>query len=131
MCYKVDETGLTVVQSKVSEVIGLRGKRQISSLTSAERGSLITVVAAMSAGGTFIPPLIIFPRKNMSQQLMRDAPAGAFSACHPSGWIQSYIFVQWFDHFIEKTKPCETSPVLLILDGHYSHTRDLEIIEKA
>jgi len=39
------------VQSKVSEVICLRGKRQISSLTSAERGSLITVVAAMSAGG--------------------------------------------------------------------------------
>ncbi|CAI6356150.1 unnamed protein product [Macrosiphum euphorbiae] len=129
--YNVDETGLTVVQSKVSEVIGLRGKRQISSLTSAERGSLITVVAAMSAGGTFIPPLMIFPRKNMSQQLMKGAPAGAISACHPSGWIQSYIFVQWFDHFIEKTKPSETSPVLLILDGHYSHTRNLEIIEKA
>lgn len=36
--FNVDETGLTVVQSKVSEVVGLKGKRQISSLTSAERG---------------------------------------------------------------------------------------------
>lgn len=129
--YNVDETGLTVVQSKVSEVIGLKGKRQISSLTSAERGGLITIVAAMSAGGTFIPPLMIFPRKNMNQQLMKGAPAGAVGVCHPSGWIQSNIFVQWFDHFIKITKPCETSPVLLILDGHYSHTRNLEIIEKA
>lgn len=85
----------------------------------------------MSAGGTFIPPLMIFPRKNMSQLLMKGAPAGAISACHPSGWIQSHIFVQWFNHFIEKTKPSETSPVILILDGHYSHTRNLEIIEKA
>jgi len=127
--YNVDESGLTVVLSKVLEVIGLRGKRQISSLTSSERGSLITVVAAMSAGGTFIPPLMIFPRKNMSQQLMKGAPAGAISACHPSGWIQSYIF--GLITLLKKTKPSETSPVLLILDGHYSHTRNLEIIEKA
>lgn len=32
--YNVDESGLTVVQSKISEVIGNRGKRQITSLTS-------------------------------------------------------------------------------------------------
>ncbi|KAF7285012.1 hypothetical protein GWI33_012327 [Rhynchophorus ferrugineus] len=42
--YNIDETGLTVVQSKIAEVIGRRGKRQIASLTSAERGFLVTVV---------------------------------------------------------------------------------------
>jgi hypothetical protein len=85
--FNVDETGLTVVQSKISKVIGLKGKRQISSLTSAERGGLITIVAAMSAGGTFILPYL-------NQQLMKGAPAGAIGVCHPSDWIQNNIFVQ-------------------------------------
>lgn len=76
----------------------------------------------MSAGGTFIPSLMIFSRKNMNQQLMKG---GAVGVCLPSGWIQSNIFVHWFDRFIKITKPCETSPVLLILDSHYSHTRNL------
>ena len=35
--FNVDETGLTIVQSRVPHVIGRRGKRQIAALTSAER----------------------------------------------------------------------------------------------
>lgn len=54
--FNVDETGLSVVQSKVAQVIGRKGKRQIASITSAERGSLVTFIAAMSAGGQFVPP---------------------------------------------------------------------------
>lgn len=129
--FNVDETGLTVVQNKIANVIGRKGKRQIASLTSAERGSLITLVAAMSAAGQFIPPMMIFPRKNMNQQLMKGAPPGAIMAVHPSGWIQSNIFARWFQHFIDTVKPTEESPVLLILDGHYSHTRNIEIIDMA
>ncbi|KAJ8865671.1 hypothetical protein PR048_033191 [Dryococelus australis] len=34
-------------------------------------------------------------------------------------------------HFIAKTASTETSPVLLILDGHYSHTRNVKIIDLA
>jgi hypothetical protein len=58
--FSVDETGLTAVQSKVIDVIARKGKRQIASLTSAERGGLMTVIVAMSASGQFIPPLITF-----------------------------------------------------------------------
>jgi hypothetical protein len=35
------------------------------------RGSLITVVVFMSAGGTYAPPKLIFPRKNFSEHLVR------------------------------------------------------------
>lgn len=129
--FNVDETGLTVVQNKIAQVVGRKGKRQIASLTSAERGSLITLVAAMSAAGQFIPPMMIFPRKNINQQLMRGAPPGAIMEVHPSGWIQSNIFTRWFQHFIDTVKPTEKSPVLLILDGHYSHTRNIQIIDLA
>ena len=40
--YNCDETGITVVQHKHTKILGLKGKRQISSLQSAERGSLVT-----------------------------------------------------------------------------------------
>lgn len=62
--YNVDESGLSVVQSKVPYVVGLKGKRQIGTLTAAERGSLVTIIVCMSAGGTFVPPMLIFPRAN-------------------------------------------------------------------
>jgi len=53
---------------------------------------------------------------------------GTVHACHPSGWIQSKIFSQWFLHFIKHTKPTKEDPVILVLDGHYSHTRNLEVL---
>lgn len=129
--FNVDETGLTIVQSRVPHVIGRRGKRQIAALTSAERGATITVIACMSASGIFVPPMVIFPRKNMSDLLMRGSPPGSIGFAHPSGWVQSNLFTKWMIHFIEKTQPSEESPVLLILDGHSSHVRNLDVIEMA
>lgn len=129
--FNVDETGITVVQHKHAKVLALKGKKQVCSLTSMERGKLITVVTAMNAAGTFVPPLIVFPRKNMSEGLMEGAPRGCVWACHPSGWIQAHIFTQWLSHFISYTKPTQDDPVLLVLDGHYSHTRNVDVIDMA
>lgn len=129
--FNVDESGLSVVQTKLPHVIGMKGKKQIGSLTAAERGSLVTIIVCMSAGGNFVPPMMIFPRTNWTDRLMKGAPPGAIGKCHPSGWVQSYLFTEWFSHFIEHTKPTSESPVLLILDGHFSHTRNLDVILKA
>ena len=60
--YNVDETGITTVQGKMSKIIGRRGKKQIGSMTSAERGVLVTAVVAINAAGNYVPPLFIFPR---------------------------------------------------------------------
>jgi hypothetical protein len=98
--FNFDETGLTVVQSKIPHVVGLKGKMQVGAITSAERGSLVTVICCMSAGGTFVPPMMIFPRKNMTDTLMRGAPPGSLGRCHPSGWIQTDLFTEWFNHFL-------------------------------
>jgi len=129
--FNVDETGITTVQHRRSKVVSLRGKKEVASLTSAERGNLITVVTCMNATGTYVPPLIVFPRIKMKQELMDGAPAGSISACHPSGWIQTDIFTKWFDHFVHYVKPSADDPVLLIVDGHYSHTRNLDVVDKA
>jgi len=61
--YNCDKTGITIVQHKHTKILELKGKRQISSLQSAERGSLVTVVTCMSPSGHFILPLLVFPRK--------------------------------------------------------------------
>ncbi|XP_067627379.1 uncharacterized protein [Eurosta solidaginis] len=129
--WNVDETGLSVVQSRQPKVIAQKGKRQIGAMTSAERGSLITVITCMSAGGSFVPPYFIFPRKNNHPLLMKYAPPGAKSSCHLSGWVQIPIFTNWFKHFLEFTKPRKEEPILLILDGHYSHTRNIELLDLA
>nr|CAI5849892.1 unnamed protein product [Callosobruchus analis] len=129
--FNVDETGLSIVQSKTAKVIARKGKKQIAAMTSAERGSLITIVSCMSPTAIFVPPIFIFPRKNMTNTLMRGAPPGSIGRAHPSGWIQTSLFTKWFEHFLEHVKPSEGSPVLLILDGHYSHTKNIDVIELA
>ena len=47
--YNVDETGISVIPSKMPEILALKGKKQIGILTSAERGSTITCVICTSA----------------------------------------------------------------------------------
>ena len=52
-------------------------------------------------------------------------------AVQDKGWTDRNIFVQSLDHFIFYVKPSKEAPVLLILDGHISHTGNLNAIEKA
>lgn len=129
--FNVDETGVTTVQTKCSKVLAQKGRRQVGSLTSAERGQLCTAVICMSAGGNYDPPMLIFPRQRMKQELTDGAPPGTIFACNKSGWMQLEIFSSWFDHFIDHSKPTASDPVLLILDGHMTHTKNLDVIEKA
>jgi hypothetical protein len=120
LIFNVDETGITIVQQKSSKVLGVKEKRQVSSLPSAERGALVTVVTFMSASGQFLPPLLIFPRKNMKSELLDGEPPGTICICHTFGWIQTESFTQWFRHFNSVVKPTTDDPVVLVLDGHYS-----------
>jgi hypothetical protein len=62
--FNVYETGLTVVQKKQPKILALKSKRQFGALTAVERDSLITIFVCMSVSGVFVPPPIIFPRKN-------------------------------------------------------------------
>lgn len=126
--FNVDETGISVVHSRRSKVLSLKGKKQVGTLSSQERGALMTIVTCMSASGIFVPPLIVFPRKNMKPELLNGCPPGTIARCHPSGWIQAHIFTDWLNHFINYVKPTQEDQVVLILDGHSSHTRNLDVI---
>jgi len=129
--YNVDEMGITTVPNKPSKVIASRVKRQVGCLTSAVRGQLATVELCMSASGNFIPPLFIFPRVRMKAELLDRAPPGSVAVPHKSGWMQTEIFTDWFKHFLTHSNPTAARPVLLILDGHKTHTANLEVINLA
>lgn len=129
--FNVDETGVTIVQQKMTKVLCLKGQKQVGGISSAERGSLVTLVFCMNAAGLFVPPMFIFPRVNMKKELEDRAPAGSTFGTHKSGWIQLHLFNKWFKHFIKYINANKEKPVILILDGHFSHTRNLELIDLA
>ena len=60
--YNVDETGITVVH-KPGKVVTELGKKQVWSISSAERGKTHTVLVCVSATGFAIPPLRYIPVK--------------------------------------------------------------------
>jgi len=62
---------------------------------------------------------------------MDGAPAGSFSTWRLSGWIQTDTFTKHLDRFVHFVKPSADDLVLLIVDGHYSHTKNLDEVDKA
>ena len=118
--WNVDETGVTTVQ-KPPQVVTARGSRQVGSLTSAERGELVTVCAAVSACGNTVPPMLIFPRVRYQPHFVRDGPPGCIGSAYPSGWMTKENFKIFLVHFVKHTRCSKERPVLLLLDNHESH----------
>ena len=117
--YNLDETGLSLVHTP-SKVISTKGKKTVQSRTSADRGENVTVLVCANAQGTVLPPFIIFKGKRLSPGLTHNAPPGTLFGVSNSSFINSELFETWFSRmFIPSLTP--SRPVLLILDGHYSH----------
>jgi hypothetical protein len=119
--YNCDETSITSVQHKHTKILGLKGKHQITSLQSTERGFLVTVITCMSPTGHFIPPLLVFPRKYMKPELMNGTPPGSIHVCHPSELIQSETFSQWFLHIIKHKNQQKRSCYLSTGQALFTH----------
>lgn len=118
--WNMDETGVTTVQTP-DRVVARRGFKQIGRVTSAERGSLVTVAVAVSASGNSIPPFFVFPRKNFKNYFLNGAPAGSAGSAYPSGWMTEDQFVEFAKHFVKHSRSSNERPTLLLLDNHESH----------
>ena len=68
--YNVDETGVTVVH-RSGKVVTELGKKTVSAMTSGEKGKTHTIEVCVSACGNVIPPMIIYPRKRISDKLKK------------------------------------------------------------
>lgn len=128
--FNMDESAITTVQ-KPGKVISAKGKKQVGALTSGEKGVTTTVVCAMSASGVYVPPMIIFKRKRMIDALGHGAPSGSLVTNNESGWMTKELFSDWLKHFVAYVGCSKDKPVLVILDGHVSHTKNYDAIEYA
>lgn len=127
--WNVDETGVTTVH-KPSKIIGQKGVKQVSKVTSGERGQLVTVCSGVNACGNHIPPFLIFPRINWQDRMVLGAPPGSAGACHPSGWMTKENFLKYLEHFKKYSNCSPDNKHLIILDNHDSHV-NLEVINFA
>ncbi|KAK6168029.1 hypothetical protein SNE40_004071 [Patella caerulea] len=118
--YNVDETGCTTVSAPENVVAG-KGVKQVGSITSAERGQLVTAVYGISAAGSVVPPMLIFPRKNVREHFTKSGPPGCIGGANSSGWVNEELFLDYLNHFIRQTRCSQEKKVLLILDNHEAH----------
>lgn len=118
--WNMDETGVTTVQ-RPDRIVGRRGFKQIGKLTSAERGSLVTVAFAVSASGKSIPPFFVFPRVHFHEHFIRDGPIDSAGDANPSGWMTEKTFVNFAKHFVSFVRCSQEHPCILLLDNHDSH----------
>lgn len=129
--FNVDESGFQTVQKKAPKILAMKGKKRVGALTSAERGVNTTIVCCTNAVGVFVPPMIIFKRSRMEYSLASGAPAGSLVEVSESGYINSELFLKWFKHFVAHVRPSKEEKVLLLLDGHTTHSKNLDVINLA
>ena len=117
--WNLDETGFPHDPSKC-KTIGSVGKKTIHVVCGANRENT-TVLAVCCADGTALPPVVVFKGKHMQSTWKgtQEIPGTQYSVSE-NGWMTTLIFEDIFKHFVEQTK--DRRPLLLILDGHISHT---------
>lgn len=120
MIYNMDETGVTTVQSP-KEIVTERSKKQVGSVTSAERGGLITLICAVNPMGNAVPPLFIFPRARYNDHFLRGAPISSAGCSTKSGWTNGDVFTHYLEHFINHNNCSKDRPALLLLDNPEFH----------
>lgn len=118
--WNADETGVSTV-TKPSKIIAAKGKRNVGSVTSGERGTNITLLVAISATGSSIPrclyslaksfKIILFGMVLLIALVLEILAAGLLMTSF-------FIFMQ---HFIKNVRTSKESPALLVLDNRSSH----------
>ena len=103
----------------------------MGSITCAVRGKNLTVVCAANACSNYIPHFFIFPRVKINPLFMDQAPSSSQGFAQISGWMTMKLFKKYMDHFCKFVKPTINKPVLMILDGHCSHTKSIDVLDYA
>lgn len=78
-----------------------------------------------------MPPMVIYPRKKVKAELTEGSPAGSTFHCQEKGWINTELFCAWLEHFISNVHPSINNKVLVILNGHVSHTHNIAALCRA
>jgi hypothetical protein len=61
--HHVDETELSIVQTEIPQVLGLKGEGQVGTLTVGRPGYFMTIICSLIAFSKFEPNVMIFKNK--------------------------------------------------------------------
>ena len=93
------------------------------------RGFTTTVVCRVNAAARNVPPMMIYRRRRLNPNSHFGAPPGTVIERSDNGWMTKELFLVWIKNFHNHVKSSPANPGLLILDGHYSHTRNMAAID--
>ena len=110
------------------KVVALKNAKSVysQSMGSTEH---ITMLCCVSASGSALPPMIMYPVSFPGGQYKVGGPDDTSYAKSSSGWIDSELFLHWFKTFFLKFAVPE-QPLVLLADGHKSH-ENMELIDCA
>lgn len=125
--FNMDESGLQL-NSRPGIVVAEKGSKTVPVVTSSEKGETITVLACCNAEGMFLPPFVVMKGVNKKKEWEDNMPPGSkVVMSKKSAYVNAEIFFEWLsDHFLPR-KPLGT--VMLILDGHTSHSSSVQMLE--
>lgn len=103
------------------KVIAETGAKSVAQCVSAERGSLVTMCGVISASGSSVPPLYIFPRVRMKDYFLNSCVPGAVGYAEKSGWMTAAIFIKLLEHIKYHTNCSLINKILLSMDNHETH----------
>ena len=116
--YNIDESGFPL-QHRPGKRIAVRGQKHVIVNASNDK-TQITVMACVSATGFSIPPMVIFKRSSLTEDLIQGEIPDTLYGLSKSGWMDGDLFTKWFHfHFLKHAPPMR--PILILLDGHSSH----------
>ncbi|XP_056645093.1 uncharacterized protein LOC130450623 [Diorhabda sublineata] len=127
--YNMDESGIQV-NNKTGRVIASKGAKCVNTVTSTEKGENVSLIACCNAEGTFLPPILILKGKYKKPEFCEGLPPGSNVYMNQkSSYINAELFLKWMkEHFIPRK---QDGKVLLILDGHSSHSNSYEMLQLA
>ena len=101
LIFNCDKTGVNIVH-KPGKVLAELGRKNVYAVTAAERGKPHTILSCVSATGYVLPPMMIYPRKKcVPDKLKEGAVLGALFKSSESGWVNSKLYIEWFNFFFE------------------------------
>ena len=116
--YNCDETFLPLDYSR-EKVVAAKGSKNIYRQSHGTTEH-ITMLCCASAAGFPLPPMIIFAKSFPGGPYHFEGPDDALYARSESGWIDSELFLSWFNKiFLKYSVP--DRPIMLLTDGHKSH----------
>lgn len=93
----------------------------VSTTTSQEQGTNVTMLAFVNAAGKHFPGVFVFPRVKVNLEKMINLPEGFIPLAHKTGWMTAELFLISLQHLQKQINCSPQKPILLIMDNHISH----------